>query len=92
MSCLIHAGSLAGWLPPVDASKHLKMSEGYPHVLLCHTLIHIYIYFYMYIYIYKCVGMYVYVHIHTDVDKHGDTRCHEGFPHGGVPWQGPHCH
>ena len=47
---------------------------------------------YMCIYIYIYICIYIYIHIHAGIDKHDDTRCHEGSPHGGVPWQGTLCH
>ena len=28
--------------------------------------------------------MCIYVPVRTGMDKHGDLRCHEGFPHGGA--------
>jgi hypothetical protein len=57
---------------------------------LMHHLWDMCIYLCLYIYIY--IYIYLHIHIHAGMDKHDDTRCHEGSPHGGVPWQGTLCH
>ena len=59
------------------------------HIYTISLALSLYIYICAHIqtYIYIYVYVYIYIYIYTDMDKHDDHRCHEGFPHEGAQWQ-----